>query len=396
MLSNLWNDIHYTARDLRKNPGFASVAILAIALGIGINTGIFSVLNGFALREIPVPASAQLSSIHRLLEGVPDRSTHGTGTMVSTQEYRLFRDQSRSLSSLMGYAPFWEVTLGGDQLRRVNGELVTCGYFRTLGLEPAAGALFTESNCSDETVSPVVVLSHDLWRNSFGSDPAIVGRSLILNRQSFQVLGIAPEGFRGVELLPALYFAPISAQQTLLADTNYREDPRVSWLQLIGRRKPGISESAVRAELGVLEAQLDRQQSGRRSTILMGRATAFSMPRERTAILAVSGIILGAFGLVLLIACANVANLLLARRRRTKESAVALAIGASRWRLIPATDGGESLAHRPRGRTCLAPRSRTSPEPGHHGFSAPAPQALAAKSMPAPICLFSDSASPLP
>src|SRR4029453_15289545 len=101
MLSNLCSDIRYAARGLRNNPGFASVAILAIALGIGINTGIFSVLNGFALREIPVPASAQLSSIHRLLEGVPDRSTHGSGTMVSTQEYRLFRDQSRSLSSLM-------------------------------------------------------------------------------------------------------------------------------------------------------------------------------------------------------------------------------------------------------------------------------------------------------
>ena len=133
MLSNVWIDIRHAARGLRNNPGFASIAILAIALGIGINTGIFSVLNGFALREIPVPASAELSSIHRLLEGVRDRSTHGSGTMVSTQEYRLFRDQSRSFSSLMGYAPFWEVTLGGEQLRRINGELITCGLLSDSG-----------------------------------------------------------------------------------------------------------------------------------------------------------------------------------------------------------------------------------------------------------------------
>src|SRR4029434_9314696 len=116
------------------------------------------------------------------------------------------------------------------------------------------------SSCRHETASPVVVLSHDLWRNSFGSDPAAVGRSIILNRQSYQVVGVAPEGFRGVEIQPALYFAPITTQKMLLRDADYREDPRVSWLQLIGRRKPGISESSVRAELSVLEARLDRQQ----------------------------------------------------------------------------------------------------------------------------------------
>jgi hypothetical protein len=177
-------------------------------------------------------------------------------------------------------------------------------------LQPALGSLFTEVNCSDEIESPVVVLSYDLWRNSFGADTAIVGRSVVLNRQSFRVVGVAPEGFRGIEFRPALYFAPITAQQLLRADATYREDPRMSWLQLVGRRRRGASDSAVRAELSVIEAQLDRRQAGRRSTILLGRATAFSMPRERGRILTVAGIVMAAFALVLLVACANVAKVM--------------------------------------------------------------------------------------
>lgn len=131
MLSNLWADSRYAARGLWQNPGFAAAAILALALGIGINTGLFSVLNGLALRDLPSPAAAQINSIHQILQDAKDRNTHGTRSMVSTTEFKAYREQGTSLDSLAGYAPFWDMTLAGDTPVKVNGDLVTCNYFET-------------------------------------------------------------------------------------------------------------------------------------------------------------------------------------------------------------------------------------------------------------------------
>ena len=327
-------DFRYALRMLWKTPGFTAVAIGAIALGIGANTGIFTFLNALALRPLPVRDASNIISIYQSLDGLKTRNILGSESLFSYAEYETYRDGAQSLSGLTAYLPYVQTTLTGTQSGALHGELVACNYFDVLGEAPHLGRGFSEANCSATADSAVVVLSDPFWRSKFNADLSILGQTVTLSRHQFTVIGIGPPGFTGVFMVSADFWAPIASQPVLLPQVDWR-DPNLSWLCLLGRLKYGVTPNTARADLQRIAHTIDNLEPGRKTRLVIDVASLFSEPRARKRLLTAGTVVLVGVTFVLLISCANVANLLLARAaHRQREIAVRLSIGASRGRIV--------------------------------------------------------------
>ena len=341
----LSQDLRYASRMLIKSPGFTTVTVLTLALGIGANTGLFSLVNSVLLGNLPVHNPQEL-----VIVKYNDARTQAANEDFSYPMYQAIRDKNTVFSNILTRSGLSFNASYGGQSEHAGGELVSGNYFDMLGVQPFLGRLIGPEDDLVPGAHPVAVLSYGYWQRRFGSDLSIVGKNIILNEHPIRIIGIAPPGFYGTEMaqnpdirvpmMMAAVFRPVPA--------NRLQSPRHRWITILARRKPEVSVAQAQASLDILYHQIlaaELQELGA-SVNAHDKARALAsriqldpgnlgfahlrgeMERPLLLMFAVTGI-------VLLVACANLANLLLARNaKRKQEILVRLAIGAGRGRLI--------------------------------------------------------------
>jgi len=349
-MNGLLQDLRYALRQLRKSPGFAAVAILTLALGIGANTAIFSLLDQALLRSLPVKDADRLVILKYDGSNTGHLDSRSDGKFYfSYPMYRDLRDRNSVFSGLI--ATDW-VQVGvqwHNQPDLVEAELVSGNYFDVLGLQPALGRLFVTSDDLVPDANPVVVLSFSYWQRRFGTDPGILNQSILMNGHPFTVVGVAPPGFHSVVMgdTPDV-FAPMTMKAEVMPGTKDLEDRRSSWLNIVGKMKPGVSREQAEAGLGPLWSSIRSDELkeikgasdnfrerfvAKSHLFVLDGARGFSPLRSNVQMPLL--IVMGMVGLVALMACANVGSLLLVRAAgRIREMSLRYALGAKRKRVV--------------------------------------------------------------
>ena len=345
----LFEDVRYALRGLRKSPLFTIVALASLAVGIGANTAVFSLMDQALLRSLPVkhPEELVLFSAPGPRRGTIN-SNYNDLVAFSYPMYREFRDGNTVFSGVMARFPINFSMSWHDQTERVSGDLVSGNYFDVLGVQAAIGRTFTGEDDQKPEAEPVVVLSYGYWKRRFAADPGVLNQTIILNSHPMTIVGVAQPGFKSVGVGEAAdVFVPMMMQGLMMPRGNDLENRRSMWLNVFARLKPGVSRQQAEAAMNVFWKPILESEAKDLVNISQNERTRFlnrhlslqeggqgisGAPPEFSAVFAV---LMGMVGLLLLIACANVANLLMARASgRQREVSIRLAMGASRLQLI--------------------------------------------------------------
>ena len=333
-METLRKDLVHGLRLLWKNPAFTVVAALTLALGIGANTAIFSMVNWILLRPLPVPEAQQITMLAMQMKN------GRVYNQFSVPQYRDIRSQTGdTFSDIFGYLIGLDGISVNGKAERAMTNYVTGNFFTGLGVKPAAGRLLLPSEGDTLGADPVVVLGYSYWQKRFNSDPSIVGQKLLINAHPFIVVGVAPKGFYGVyPLIDAQAYMPLGMQTIEGVANDFMTNRRAQPITLLARLRTGVSLQQARAALDVVGKRLAQQYPDTDKDInlkVYPETKSRPQPDEQGVIPMISGLFLGLAAMVLLLACLNVANILLVRATiREKEMAIRAALGAARGRLI--------------------------------------------------------------